>query len=56
MCNVSPSEASCRLGEAAREMATCKVGCLPVVDSCQFVGIITETALLRHFAGLAPGD
>ena len=49
-------EAEAGLGEAAREMATRKVGCLPVVDSCQFVGIITETALLRHFAGLAPGD
>ena len=49
-------EAEAGLDQAAREMATRKIGCLPVVDSGQFVGIITETDLLRHFAGLAPGD
>ena len=41
--------------EAAREMAVRKIGCLPVVDgSDQFVGLITETDLLRYFAGLPP--
>jgi CBS domain-containing protein len=33
-------------------MATRKIGCLPVIDAGQFVGIITETDLLRHFAGI----
>ena len=34
-------------------MAEKKIGCLPVVDVDQaFVGLVTETDLLRHFAGL----
>ena len=41
--------------QAAREMAVRKIGCLPVVDeSDRFVGLITETDLLRYFAGLPP--
>lgn len=43
--------------EAAREMAVRKIGCLPVVeDDGQLAGLVTETDLLRHFAGLAPGQ
>lgn len=39
--------------EAARLMAEKKIGCLPVVDPEEgFVGLVTETDLLRHFAGL----
>ena len=38
---------------AARVMAERKIGCLPVVDGeGEFVGLVTETDLLRHFAGL----
>jgi CBS domain-containing protein len=37
---------------AARIMAERKIGCLPVVDEGQLVGIVTETDLLRHFAAL----
>jgi len=40
---------------AARIMAERKIGCLPVVDGAdEFVGLVTETDLLRHFAGLPP--
>jgi len=46
-------EASVR--QAARLMAERKIGCLPVTDeSDAFVGLVTETDVLRHFAGLAP--
>lgn len=42
---------------AARIMAERKIGCLPVVDEAgQFVGLVTETDLLRHFAGLPPSS
>lgn len=38
--------------EAAAEMADKKIGCLPVVDADgHLVGLVTETDLLRHFAG-----
>lgn len=41
--------------DAARVMAERKIGCLPVVDEGEhFVGLVTETDLLRHFAGLPP--
>jgi CBS domain-containing protein len=43
------------LEEAARLMAERKIGCLPVTDGEQrFIGLVTETDLLRHFAGLPP--
>ena len=39
--------------DAARIMAKRKIGCLPVVqDSGEVLGIVTETDLLVHFAGL----
>jgi len=43
--------------QAARRLAEKKIGCLPVIDEDgKLVGLITETDLLRHFAGLAPED
>jgi CBS domain-containing protein len=41
--------------EAARVMAEKKIGCLPVVDEDDMLlGLITETDVLRYFAGLEP--
>lgn len=37
---------------AALVMAERKIGCLPVVDDDDLVGIVTETDLLRYFAGV----
>jgi CBS domain-containing protein len=42
--------------EAALAMAERKIGCLPVVDEDELVGIITETDVLRFFAGLGRED
>lgn len=39
---------------AARVMAEHKIGCLPVLEDDQLLGIITETDVLRCFAGLPP--
>jgi CBS domain-containing protein len=36
--------------EAARLMGENKIGCLPVVKDKQFVGLVTETDILRYFA------
>ena len=36
--------------EAAKLMAERKIGCLPVMDGDEFVGIVTETDVLRYFA------
>jgi len=36
--------------EAALVMADAKIGCLPVVDEGELVGLVTETDLLRCFA------
>ena len=38
--------------EAARVMAERKIGCLPVLDDTKLVGMLTETDVLRYFAGL----
>ena len=38
--------------EAARVMAERKIGCLPVVKGDDLLGLITETDVLRYFAGL----
>jgi CBS domain-containing protein len=40
--------------EAARVMAERKIGCLPVVEDDRLLGIVTETDVLRCFAGLPP--
>jgi acetoin utilization protein AcuB len=38
--------------EAAHLMAEHKIGCLPVLEKDELVGMVTETDLLRYFAGL----
>ncbi len=42
--------------EAALVMAERKIGCLPVVEDDELIGIITETDVLRYFAGLGLED
>ena len=43
--------------EAARVMAEHKIGCLPVMEDESLSGLVTETDVLRFFAGSAPeGD
>ena len=45
------------VGEAARTMAERKIGCLPVVDDQgRLVGMLTETDMLRCFAGISLSD
>jgi CBS domain-containing protein len=39
---------------AAWVMAERKIGCLPVVEDGRLLGIVTETDVLRCFAGLPP--
>jgi CBS domain-containing membrane protein len=41
------------LEEAALLMAERKIGCLPVVEAEKLLGMLTETDLLRYFAGVA---
>jgi CBS domain-containing protein len=41
---------------AAALMAERKIGCLPVLDGDEVMGILTETDLLRHFAALPPPE
>lgn len=38
--------------EAARVMAERKIGCLPVLEKTKLVGMLTETDVLRYFAGV----
>jgi len=40
--------------EAALAMAEKKIGCLPVVRGDVVVGLLTETDVLRYFAGVPP--
>jgi CBS domain-containing protein len=41
--------------DAAAQMADHKIGCLPVVDEGgRLAGLVTETDVLRYFAGRAP--
>ncbi len=40
------------LAQAVHLLATGKIGCLPVMDAGQLVGIVTETDMLQAFAGL----
>jgi acetoin utilization protein AcuB len=42
--------------EAALVMAERKIGCLPVVEESELIGIITETDVLRYFAGFGLDD
>lgn len=38
--------------EAALVMAEKKIGCLPVVEGDDLIGLVTETDVLRYFAGV----
>lgn len=40
--------------EAALVMAEKKIGCLPVVEGDQLIGMVTETDVLRCLAGVEP--
>ncbi|MCP5057207.1 MAG: CBS domain-containing protein [bacterium] len=42
--------------EAALIMAESRIGCLPVLDGDQLLGMITETDILRWVAGVAGED
>jgi CBS domain-containing protein len=42
--------------EAARVLAEEQIGCLPVVDGGSLVGLLTETLVLRYFAGAAASN
>jgi CBS domain-containing protein len=42
--------------EAARIMADNRIGCLPVMQGEELVGMVTETDLLRYFADLVTPD
>lgn len=46
----------CSLEEAANLMITHEIGCLPVVDNNQLVGIITDTDIFRAFVNLLGGE
>jgi len=46
---IAPDES---IQTAARAMAEYKIGCLPVVDGREIVGILTETDVLHYFAAL----
>ena len=43
-------DAGASVQDAAKLMAERKIGCLPVLDSGDFKGIVTETDVLRYFA------
>jgi CBS domain-containing protein len=38
--------------DAALVMAERKIGCLPVVEGGRLIGMLTETDVLRYFAGV----
>lgn len=42
--------------QAARTMADAKIGCLPVVEDEELVGLVTETDVLRWVAHAEPAD
>jgi acetoin utilization protein AcuB len=42
--------------EASRVMAERTIGCLPVVENDELLGLITETDVLRYVAGIGPDD
>ncbi len=49
-------EPDATIEEAALIMAEKKIGCLPVVDGDQLLGLITETDILRWVAGVAGSE
>ena len=42
--------------EAAHLMAERKIGCLPIVDNGDLVGLVTTTDVLRYLEGLEPSN
>ena len=51
--SISPSATA---QEAAALMVSKRFGALPVVKGGKLIGVVTETDLLRYFAGLAAGS
>ena len=49
-------EADAPIEHAALVMAERRIGCLPVMDGQTLVGLLTETDLLRYFAGVPRDD
>lgn len=49
-------EPDATIEEAALIMAESRIGCLPVLDGDQLLGLITETDILRWVAGFAGED
>ncbi len=49
-------EADAPIEHAALVMAERRIGCLPVMDGQMLVGLLTETDLLRYFAGVPRDD
>ena len=47
-------EAYAAMDKAALLLAQYKIGCLPVLDGEDLVGILTATDVLSHFAGVHP--
>jgi acetoin utilization protein AcuB len=47
-------DADASVEEAARKMAEHKIGCLPVLENEHLLGLVTETDVLRYFAGVPP--
>jgi acetoin utilization protein AcuB len=43
------------VGEAALIMTERAIGCLPVLEADELVGMITETDILHLVAGILPG-
>jgi CBS domain-containing protein len=48
-------EPGATIDEAALIMAEKKIGCLPVVEDDELIGMVTETDVLRWVAGVVPG-
>jgi len=49
-------DADASVEEAARMMAERRIGCLPVMERQDQVGLLTEADLLRYFAGVPRDD
>ena len=49
-------DSDAKVEEAAHLMAEHRIGCLPVLEKDELVGMVTETDLLRYFAGLSMNE
>jgi CBS domain-containing protein len=49
-------DADASVEQAALVMAERKIGCLPVMEGQTLIGLVTETDLLRYFAGVPRDD